>query len=172
MKEEHYDLLVRLLPLHEFQMLEVLQSVEGIDLKEFFGVVQERKRRSETTNNANRIECADSPQTWAFLDTSQFISDCERIQNVILNLLKGVPINSNGSQLSPNACALALYKKNIVIDKQGRGVNDGIDYVAMFGIKPGPQLYNKVNDWQNDRKRETKPVKAKAEEIIKKYLKK
>lgn len=63
--------------------------------------------------------------------------------------------------------AMALNLKDITISKKGIGVNDGNDYVKIFGLASGATLYNRLNKIKDIVKPEK--FESKAMEVIKKY---
>jgi hypothetical protein len=71
------------------------------------------------------------------------------------------------SDFSYNVYAMALSLKNITLNKEGKGVNDGIDYAKKFELKSGKSLYNKLNGIENLANPDK--FKIKANEVIKKY---
>lgn len=98
--EKYRDLLKSLLPLHEIRIEETLKE-SGVDLKEFFDFVQFKKDRSDTINRENHIVWKDHPETLAWLDTTKFINDCEKIQSVVIEMIKTVEPKATNIMTGP-----------------------------------------------------------------------
>jgi hypothetical protein len=63
--------------------------------------------------------------------------------------------------------AKALQLRNISISKKGVGVDNNVNYIEKFGLKPGETLYNKWNALINGKIQDTEDLEKKALEIIK-----